>query len=307
MAIDSTLHSKNARKDKKCVDLMRKMGAEGYGIYWMFIEFLLEYTEQKVEADDDTIAYNLGLEPEAFKAFINIAIQNGLIVKDKGFYYSESLTKRIKDVSERGRKAVEARYKGKQESTDVYESMPTNTKENKTIQDSYSSSYSLDNNKNSQPEISEVREVNPQAQIHQTSKQPPDASDFLGIPIPDNLKHPRLIEALTLWNESLPKARPPKKPKNAVEFQMILMDAERQKVTSDQFFGLILAAGAGAWASLQWDKIPKEPEKPVQQPSRQPKAFNVPRLPSAKDMEQGGAILKTLLKGTKFDKVGGVK
>ena len=60
-------HDSNARNDQRIIKLRRKLGAEGYGIYFMLIEILRDQVGYRLGLDDDileNISYDLRVDME---------------------------------------------------------------------------------------------------------------------------------------------------------------------------------------------------------------------------------------------------
>jgi hypothetical protein len=112
-------HDSNARNDKNIIKLRRKLGLEGYGVYWCIIEILREESGHKMQLSCiDDISFQIGAKPE----LINEVIKSfGLFRIDDDFFYSESLIRRMilynetkARLSHAGKKGMDARW-GKKE------------------------------------------------------------------------------------------------------------------------------------------------------------------------------------------------
>lgn len=100
-------HDSNARNDEKIVRLRMKHGAEGYGIYFMLIELLMEASDYRIATDYLSLAFNLHVEEETIRSVIE---DFGLfhLSRDKKHFYSQSLLDRVKPlekIREKRRKA----------------------------------------------------------------------------------------------------------------------------------------------------------------------------------------------------------
>lgn len=110
-------HDSNARNDVKLIQVrMSKLGASGYGIYWMIIERLREEPNYTSIKDYNAIAFDLRVDTSDVKSVIE---DFGLFVftDDGKYFYSESLINRmaIKDakqskLSEAGKKGARKRW-----------------------------------------------------------------------------------------------------------------------------------------------------------------------------------------------------
>lgn len=110
-------HDSNARNDVKLIQVrMSKLGASGYGIYWMIIERLREEPNYTSIKDYNAIAFDLRVDTSDVKSVIE---DFGLFVfaDDGKYFYSESLINRmaIKDakqskLSEAGKKGAKKRW-----------------------------------------------------------------------------------------------------------------------------------------------------------------------------------------------------
>ncbi|GIM52003.1 hypothetical protein CAPN004_10330 [Capnocytophaga cynodegmi] len=108
-------HDGNARNDEKLLSVRVNMGAEGYGIYFMVIEKLLESGEYTLVKDYNVIAFDLRVGSDKIKAVVE---NFGLFqfTEDGKRFYSESLLRRMKPLdnlrkqrSEAGKKSAENR------------------------------------------------------------------------------------------------------------------------------------------------------------------------------------------------------
>lgn len=86
-------HDANAAADHKCIDLIEKLGPEGYGIYWLLIEALRrEPTFRIPVASLPGIARHYNTTPEKAKAVI---AGFKLFKSDKEYFWSEALIRRM--------------------------------------------------------------------------------------------------------------------------------------------------------------------------------------------------------------------
>ena len=102
-----------------------KLGAEGYGIFFMLIERLREEEGYKSTIDYDTLAFDLRVEPEKVKQ----VVENYDLFKfteDGKYFYSDSFNERMEKMDVRAqqrkskaKKAAEARWNKQSEDTSI--------------------------------------------------------------------------------------------------------------------------------------------------------------------------------------------
>ncbi len=113
-------HDSNARNDKNIIKLRRKLGLEGYGVYWCIIEILREESDYKMQLSRiDDIAFQISTTAERINDVIN---QFGLFKIENDFFFSESLIRRMASYNETkvkfsraGKAGMESRWGKKQE------------------------------------------------------------------------------------------------------------------------------------------------------------------------------------------------
>lgn len=100
-------HDANARHDPKISKMRAVYGIRGYGCYWVIIEMLREQDNYKLGIDDfDTIAMQTQCEIEYIGKFIEDCIEKfKLFRKNKEYFWSNSLLKRMKLMKEKSEKA----------------------------------------------------------------------------------------------------------------------------------------------------------------------------------------------------------
>ena len=113
-------HDSNARNSDKLMKVRMKLGAEGYGIFFMLIERLREEEDYKSTVDYTTLAFDLRVEPEKVKQ----VVENYDLFKfteDGKYFYSDSFNERMemmdakrKKRAEAGKKGAEKRWKNRQ-------------------------------------------------------------------------------------------------------------------------------------------------------------------------------------------------
>lgn len=108
-------HDANARRDPKIISLISDYGAEGYGKFWMLIEYLreqqgsIELTKNNYRA----IAFELRCDSQEAENFINTLIELELLRNNDGFIFSDRLNKNIEHlntVREKRKTAAKARW-----------------------------------------------------------------------------------------------------------------------------------------------------------------------------------------------------
>lgn len=107
-----------------------KLGAEGYGIFFMLIERLREEEGYKSTIDYDTLAFDLRVEPEKVKQ----VVENYDLFKfteDGKYFYSDSFNERMEMMDVRAqqrkskaKKAAEARWNKQSEDTSIAQVLP---------------------------------------------------------------------------------------------------------------------------------------------------------------------------------------
>ena len=123
-------HDSNARNSDKLMKVRMKLGAEGYGIFFMLIERLREEEGYKSTIDYDTLAFDLRVEPEKVKQIV----ENYDLFKfteDGKYFYSDSFNERMKMMDVRAqqrkskaKKAAEARWNKQSGDTSNAQTLP---------------------------------------------------------------------------------------------------------------------------------------------------------------------------------------
>ena len=123
-------HDSNARNSDKLMKVRMKLGAEGYGIFFMLIERLREEEGYKSTIDYDTLAFDLRVEPEKVKQ----VVENYDLFKfteDGKYFYSDSFNERMEKMDVRAqqrkskaKKAAEARWNKQSEDTSNTQTLP---------------------------------------------------------------------------------------------------------------------------------------------------------------------------------------
>ena len=113
-------HDSNARNSDKLMKVRMKLGAEGYGIFFMLIERLREEEGYKSTIDYNTLAFDLRVEPEKVKQVVE-DYDLFKITEDGKYFYSDSFNERMemmdakrKKLAEAGKKGAEKRWENRQ-------------------------------------------------------------------------------------------------------------------------------------------------------------------------------------------------
>ena len=117
-------HDSNARHDPAIILMRGKYKAEGYGLYWMFIEALREAEDYKIQRKH-LPAFCLDFASDLVESFLDDCLNEYDLFKSDGwFFWSESLLRRmekhenIKTIrAEAGRKGGKVQAKGKQKAS----------------------------------------------------------------------------------------------------------------------------------------------------------------------------------------------
>ena len=92
-------HDDNARTDPKIEAMVNKYKMEGYGRYWVIIENLRADRTHKIQEKDyvyESLAKQMDCSVDEVKEFIQDCITKyELFVQEDGFFYSESLLRRM--------------------------------------------------------------------------------------------------------------------------------------------------------------------------------------------------------------------
>lgn len=92
-------HDYHARKDPRCMALIKEFGATGYGIYWCLIEIMYEQGGRikKFPALYSGLAYEFGIKEEDLMKQIEAMLQRyELLLQDDNFLWSASVLLRLK-------------------------------------------------------------------------------------------------------------------------------------------------------------------------------------------------------------------
>lgn len=123
-------HDSNARNSDKLMKVRMKLGAEGYGIFFMLIERLREEEGYKSTIDYNTLAFDLRVEPEKVKQVVE-DYDLFKFTEDGKYFYSDSFNERMEMMDKRAqqriskaKKAAEARWNKQSEDTSNAQALP---------------------------------------------------------------------------------------------------------------------------------------------------------------------------------------
>ena len=97
-------HDSNARNDIKIIRLRKKLGLEGYGIYFCLIEMLFADKNMLCIDDYETLAFALQCDPKKLESVIN---DFDLFTITENCFYSERLNETIGEIIKKSVKARE--------------------------------------------------------------------------------------------------------------------------------------------------------------------------------------------------------
>ena len=123
-------HDSNARNSDKLMKVRMKLGAEGYGIFFMLIERLREEEGYKSTIDYDTLAFDLRVDVEKVKQVVE-DYDLFKFTEDGNYFYSDSFNERMEMMDKRAqqrkfkaKKAAEARWNKQSEDTSNAQTLP---------------------------------------------------------------------------------------------------------------------------------------------------------------------------------------
>jgi len=102
-------HDFNAHNDENILDLRMELGFEGYGIFWYLVENLAMSTGYQLESNYKRLAFSSHIEESTLRRVIE---EFGLFVVKDGFFWSESLRRRMEKLDEIKLKRKENGAKG---------------------------------------------------------------------------------------------------------------------------------------------------------------------------------------------------
>lgn len=98
-------HDSNAHNDPKILNLLQHEGWAGYGLYWAIVELLRNESDYRLKAQYGVYAFALRTEEERIK---NVVENYELFVVDSGYFFSESLIRRMEIKETKSQKARES-------------------------------------------------------------------------------------------------------------------------------------------------------------------------------------------------------
>ena len=104
-------HDSNARNSDKLMKVRMKLGAEGYGIFFMLIERLREEEGYKSTIDYNTLAFDLRVDAEKVKQVVE-DYDLFKFTEDGKYFYSDSFNERMEMMDAKRKKRAEAGKKG---------------------------------------------------------------------------------------------------------------------------------------------------------------------------------------------------
>lgn len=123
-------HDSNARNSDKLMKVRMKLGAEGYGIFFMLIERLREEEGYKSTIDYNTLAFDLRVDAEKVKQVVE-DYDLFKFTEDGKYFYSDSFNERMEMMDVRAqqrkskaKKAAEARWNKQSEDTSNAQALP---------------------------------------------------------------------------------------------------------------------------------------------------------------------------------------
>ena len=123
-------HDSNARNSDKLMKVRMKLGAEGYGIFFMLIERLREEEGYKSTIDYNTLTFDLRVDAEKVKQVVE-DYDLFKFTEDGKYFYSDSFNERMEMMDVRAqqrkskaKKAAEARWNKQSEDTSNTQALP---------------------------------------------------------------------------------------------------------------------------------------------------------------------------------------
>lgn len=111
-------HDSNARNDEKLLEVRRRFGMEGYGIYWAIVEKMREATDYRLVCDYASISWDLRCKESTVKAVVEdfglFHLNDGFIVSKRLLSDMAILDKKRSAFAEAGRRGMETRWGNRQ-------------------------------------------------------------------------------------------------------------------------------------------------------------------------------------------------
>ncbi len=106
-------HDANACDDDKILQLRSKYGWEGYGLYWAIIEKLRNCKEYKMNSQAIAgLSQSLNYPKEQFEMFFDYCFEIKLLSQENGYFFSDSLCRRMEHIDEIRERLSDAGKKG---------------------------------------------------------------------------------------------------------------------------------------------------------------------------------------------------
>ncbi|MDP5277199.1 Lin1244/Lin1753 domain-containing protein [Chengkuizengella axinellae] len=170
-------HDSNARHDPKILALRSVYGIEGYGRYWVLIEFLREQTQYKLRKSKhlcNALAMQMQCSADEAQNFLHDCINEfELLLEDEEFIWSDSLLKRMIEKDKKSEKAKKAAKKRWEKVNNDKGSMPSESKEDANAMQAHSEGKALKESKGKEKKVKEskVNEIKEEENIENKKDQ----------------------------------------------------------------------------------------------------------------------------------------
>jgi hypothetical protein len=105
-------HDYTPRQDPKIMALLEDYGVEGYGRYWILLEYFAADNGYKFEDSPlnwKAIAFQMQTKTEEVKKFLNDCVEKFLLLeKEDNYYFSPSFHRRMQHIAEVSEKRAHA-------------------------------------------------------------------------------------------------------------------------------------------------------------------------------------------------------
>ena len=180
-------HDYDAADDDRTMVMIEQLGLEGYGIYWVLIEKLRGRKDYKMPFSIiPSLARRYMTTSEKMKTVI---MQYGLFqYDDEGFFYSESLIRRMNALEElkqrraiAGKKAVEARWSKEKDTKCIANEYESYSKRIANEQQTNTDAIRLDTDKNriDKNRIDKSKEENKEIEDKSSTKKKKEYDEFV--------------------------------------------------------------------------------------------------------------------------------
>ena len=156
-------HDSNARNSDKLMKVRMKLGAEGYGIFFMLIERLREEEGYKSTIDYDTLAFDLRVDAEKVKQVVE-DYDLFKFTEDGNYFYSDSFNERMEMMDKRAqqriskaKKAAEARWNKQSEDTSNAQALPKQCSRNAQALLNHANKIKLNKTKLNKTKINKIK------------------------------------------------------------------------------------------------------------------------------------------------------